>query len=578
MADRKELLVRYRGDTRSLQKATNDATKSVNRFTGRTEKASKSLKKSFSSLNTLLAAGAVAGFSRSVVNTSIQMEKLNALMLSAVGVGGDVNAEFERLVRLSDDLGLEFSNTAETFAQFSAAARASGLEMDIVRDVFDETAKAGRAMNLTAADMSGVFTALTQIAGKGVVSMEEMRQQLGERVPIAMSAMADGLDMSVAKLTELISSGKLAAGEGLQALAKGFRENDDLAASFAESTDSVSATINRAKNALFNFQLQLAESGAVNLFSTAIEGIGDALVYTGNQLKNFMIGLQQMQNLVTQGMLGVLQGLGNGADFVARRFGLSTTQIEKFNKAVKMSQQDVLNRMSTDMQGVVNDPTKMRLTTTTFGADTTLHNQQIKNIKEIKKAVKDVDDAMGDAAKTNNDFANSMADALSFTGDGFNDLRSTAINALNDIQRNMMRLAFGGDTTGGFTGAISDALFSGLTGALTGGFNQSNSINPITQGVPHKPRFASGGSFRVGGSGGTDSQNVSFMASPRERVTIETPQQQQRSGGQAVIVNQSINLSTGVQQTVRSEIFQLMPVIEKQTVNAVMDARKRGKS
>lgn len=37
--------------------------------------------------------------------------------------------------------------------------------------------------------------------------------------------------------------------------------------------------------------------------------------------------------------------------------------------------------------------------------------------------------------------------------------------------------------------------------------------------------FASGGSFDVGGSGGTDSQLVQFMASPNERVTIETPDQ-----------------------------------------------------
>lgn len=43
--------------------------------------------------------------------------------------------------------------------------------------------------------------------------------------------------------------------------------------------------------------------------------------------------------------------------------------------------------------------------------------------------------------------------------------------------------------------------------------------------------FASGGSFMVGGSGGTDSQIVAFRASPDEKVTIETPSQQRSSGG-----------------------------------------------
>ena len=42
--------------------------------------------------------------------------------------------------------------------------------------------------------------------------------------------------------------------------------------------------------------------------------------------------------------------------------------------------------------------------------------------------------------------------------------------------------------------------------------------------------FAAGGSFTVGGSGGTDSQLVAFRASPNERVTVETPSQQRQSG------------------------------------------------
>lgn len=37
--------------------------------------------------------------------------------------------------------------------------------------------------------------------------------------------------------------------------------------------------------------------------------------------------------------------------------------------------------------------------------------------------------------------------------------------------------------------------------------------------------FATGGSFTVGGSGGVDSQNVAFRASPGERVTVSTPTQ-----------------------------------------------------
>lgn len=41
--------------------------------------------------------------------------------------------------------------------------------------------------------------------------------------------------------------------------------------------------------------------------------------------------------------------------------------------------------------------------------------------------------------------------------------------------------------------------------------------------------YAKGGQFKVGGSGGTDSQRVQFMASPNERVTVETPAQRKQN-------------------------------------------------
>lgn len=46
------------------------------------------------------------------------------------------------------------------------------------------------------------------------------------------------------------------------------------------------------------------------------------------------------------------------------------------------------------------------------------------------------------------------------------------------------------------------------------------------------PGFATGGDFRVGGSGGTDSQLVAFKATPGERVSVRTPGQSMPGDGQ----------------------------------------------
>lgn len=49
-------------------------------------------------------------------------------------------------------------------------------------------------------------------------------------------------------------------------------------------------------------------------------------------------------------------------------------------------------------------------------------------------------------------------------------------------------------------------------------------------------------------------------------------------GGGTVVVNQTINVSTGVQQTVRTEIKSLMPQIAESAKAAVADAKRRGGS
>ena len=49
-------------------------------------------------------------------------------------------------------------------------------------------------------------------------------------------------------------------------------------------------------------------------------------------------------------------------------------------------------------------------------------------------------------------------------------------------------------------------------------------------------------------------------------------------GGGGTVINQNFNVSTGVQQTVRNEIRQLMPQIADNTRAAVADAKRRGGS
>ena len=60
-------------------------------------------------------------------------------------------------------------------------------------------------------EQAGFLCRLSQTASKGVVSMEELRGQLGERLPIASAAMALAWARRRKSFIDLVESGRLGA-------------------------------------------------------------------------------------------------------------------------------------------------------------------------------------------------------------------------------------------------------------------------------------------------------------------------------------------------------------------------------
>lgn len=92
---------------------------------------------------------------------------------------------------------------------------------------------------------------------------------------------------------------------------------------------------------------------------------------------------------------------------------------------------------------------------------------------------------------------------------------------------------------------------------------------------------ASGGSVKAGQPYMTGEHGRElFVPQTNGRVLSAAQTNNAASGGSGggVVVNQTINVSTGVQQTVRTEIKQLMPQIAESAKSAVVDAKLRGGS
>ena len=138
-------------------------------------------------------------------------------------------------------------------------------------------------------------------------------------------------------------------------------------------------------------------------------------------------------------------------------------------------------------------------------------------------------------------------------------------NVLGGIAQDMARLVLRQTVTtplAGFGSSAIKFLFGG--GAPTVGA----ALGPTGLGLPG---FADGGPV-AGGRPIIVGEEGPELFVPRGHGQI-IPNGQSAGG---TVVNQTINISVGVAQTVRAEIAALMPAIKRQTVDAVADARMRG--
>lgn len=145
----------------------------------------------------------------------------------------------------------------------------------------------------------------------------------------------------------------------------------------------------------------------------------------------------------------------------------------------------------------------------------------------------------------------SMIDGTMSAQDAF---RSMARDIISQLYRVLVvKRLVGSFEAGG--GGILGSVFGAIAGRASGGAVQAG--QPYTVGEHGREMFVPQSAGRI-------------LSVPQTKDAI--------SGGGSVVVNQTINVSTGVQQTVRTEIKQLMPQIAESAKSAVVDAKRRGGS
>lgn len=168
----------------------------------------------------------------------------------------------------------------------------------------------------------------------------------------------------------------------------------------------------------------------------------------------------------------------------------------------------------------------------------TVGEGMLAGLDAIKKSIDPAADAMKLMTGAFGDAENALTSFVTTGKVNFDSFTKSLLSDLTKLLeqqalKGLMSMLGGGSGAGSassgtsFAGILSSVagLFGGGGGAAAGAADAGDGIAGMTSAVGSLA-FATGGSFMVGGSGGTDSQSIAMRVTPGERVSVQTPDQQ----------------------------------------------------
>lgn len=222
----------------------------------------------------LTAAVASLDIGRAFIKANVELENTTRALKAITGSTASANAEMRFIRQSADRLGVSVIDLADSYKGLLAASKGTSLEGARTREIFQSVSNALAQTGASSYATSRAFTAITQMVSKGVVSMEEMRQQLAEALPGAFQAAARGAGLTEQELMKLIASGDLLTSDFLPALAKGL---DDTFGNAPAKVQGLQQSWERLKQSFADASTLRGEGGVSGVLGKFLDSISAKL-------------------------------------------------------------------------------------------------------------------------------------------------------------------------------------------------------------------------------------------------------------------------------------------------------------
>ena len=592
MTTRDKLIVEFEAKIGDFKRNTDKVQRQMKNTERAVATSTKQMKNSFREMKSFAANAfsvfAVVELGKQSFNTAKKVQNMELAMEAAFKTAGAARQEIQFLRDATNRLGVNTLDTANAYAKYAVAAKGAGLSTAEIRKSFEQLVGGMRVFGLTSAESVGALKALEQIASKGRLSMEELRLQLGDRLPGVMKIAADSMGVTTEKLLEMIEAGLVPAGEFLVKFGNEFenRFGDQI----VKASQNAQAEIERLKNALEQLQAGVgglllrsfgALAGGINDAAEGIANFIDEVVggatpleqvnekiktlktlieqspqdsFLRQQLDDAMMLRMELIKLAEQKQLqqeanlqaGGTQDQDNGISKERRE------ELEKFRDSIMKNMLTPIQRARKQMQ-MLNEAHKEGI------IDSANH---AKGMAYLQGEIEKVTDKAKSLERT---MADDLREAINRPIKSFDDLKDVALDALQEIAIQAVITGFkldkivtgtkGAGGGGGILGSIGTTIGSGL-GDFFGGF------------------FADGGQPPVGKPSIVGERGAELFV-PKTAGTI-IPNEKLGMNKSVTYNIDARGAERGVEQRIMQALKQVDNSIEPRAITAVQSANKRG--
>ena len=160
----------------------------------------------------------VAELARAFVSVNVATERTQKALEAVTGSTALAQQEMAYLREVANRMGIGLQDAASAYVSLSAAAKGTALEGQAAKDIFEAVSLAMGKLGKSSADTEGALLAIQQMMSKGTVQAEELRGQLGERLPGAFGLAAKAMGVTEQELGKMLEKGEILAKDLLPAL------------------------------------------------------------------------------------------------------------------------------------------------------------------------------------------------------------------------------------------------------------------------------------------------------------------------------------------------------------------------